>query len=58
MGLGPEQFGRWLILAGAVIVVVGVLVILLGKVGLFRLPGDFWFGGRHGRIYFPLARGA
>ncbi len=49
------QFGKWLIAAGAVIIVLGVLVILLGKVGLFRLPGDFSFGGRNWRIYFPLA---
>jgi len=40
---------------GAVIVVVGLLVMLLGRIGLFRLPGDFEFGGRNWRIYFPLA---
>lgn len=55
MGLEPQQFGKWLVAAGAVLVAVGVLVILLGKVGLFRLPGDFSFGGRNWRIYFPLA---
>ena len=55
MGLEPQQFGKWLVAAGAVIVALGVLVILLGKVGLFRLPGDFSFGGRNWRVYFPLA---
>lgn len=55
MDFGPQQFGKWLIGVGALIVVVGVLVMLLGKVGLFRLPGDFEFGGRNWRIYFPLA---
>lgn len=55
MGLEPQQFGKWLVVAGAIIVALGVLVILLGKVGLFRLPGDFSFGGRNWRIYFPLA---
>ena len=55
MEFGPQQFGKWLIVAGVLIIVVGVLVILLGKVGLFRLPGDFSFGGRNWRIYFPLA---
>jgi hypothetical protein len=55
MELEPQQFGKWLVAAGAVIIVVGVLVILLGKVGLFRLPGDFSFGGRNWRVYFPLA---
>ncbi len=55
MDFGPQQFGKWLVVAGAVIVVIGVLVILLGRVGLFRLPGDFSFGGRNWRVYFPLA---
>ncbi|RPJ19900.1 MAG: DUF2905 domain-containing protein [Planctomycetaceae bacterium] len=55
MVFGPQQFGKWLVVIGAAIVVVGVLVILLGKIGLFRLPGDFTFGGRNWRIYFPLA---
>ncbi len=49
------QFGKWLIAAGALMIALGVLVILLGKVGLFRLPGDFSFGGRNWRVYFPLA---
>jgi hypothetical protein len=55
MGLEPQQFGKWLIVAGAVIIAVGLLTIVLGKVGLFRLPGDFEFGGRNWRVYFPLA---
>jgi uncharacterized membrane protein len=55
MDFGPQQFGKWLVVLGAVIVVVGLLVMLLGRIGLFRLPGDFEFGGRNWRIYFPLA---
>ncbi len=55
MEFGPQQFGKWLVVLGAVIVVVGLLVMLLGRIGLFRLPGDFEFGGRNWRIYFPLA---
>ncbi len=55
MDLGPQQFGKWLVLVGALIVVVGILVMLLGKIGLFRLPGDFEFGGRNWRVYIPLA---
>jgi len=53
--IGPQQFGKWLVAIGAFIVLVGVLVMLLGKVGLFRLPGDFEFGGRNWRLYIPLA---
>jgi len=55
MDFWPQQFGRWLIALGALLVVLGVLVMLLGRIGLFRLPGDFTFGGRNWRVYFPLA---
>ncbi len=55
MGIEPQQIGRWLVVVGVVIVAVGLLTMLLGKVGLFRLPGDFEFGGRNWRVYFPLA---
>jgi len=55
MDFGPQQFGKWLVAAGALLLVIGVLVILLGKVGLFRLPGDLSFGGRNWRVYVPLA---
>jgi hypothetical protein len=55
MDFGPQQFGKWLIVIGAVIVGIGLLVMLLGRFGLFRLPGDFSFGGRNWRVYFPLA---
>ncbi len=55
MPFGPPQFGKWLIAAGAILIVTGLLVMLLGKVGLFRLPGDLSFGGRHWRVYVPIA---
>ena len=40
---------------GAVIVALGLLTRLLGRSGLFRLPGDFEFGGRNWKLYIPLA---
>jgi len=55
MEFGPQQFGKWLILTGITITFVGLLVILLGRTGLFRLPGDLNFGGRNWRIYLPIA---
>ena len=55
MDFGPQQLGKWLVAVGAFIVVVGLLVMLLGRMGLFRLPGDLAFGGRNWRVYFPLA---
>jgi len=53
--LGPQQIGKWLILAGILVAVTGALMVLLGRVGLFRLPGDLQFGERNWRIYFPIA---
>jgi len=55
MDFQPQQFGKWLVVIGAAIIVFGVLTILLGKIGLFRLPGDLTFSGRNWRIYFPIA---
>lgn len=55
MDFGPQQIGKWLILAGILVAVMGALMVLLGRVGLFRLPGDLQFGERNWRIYFPIA---
>ena len=55
MELGPEQFGRWFIGIGLVLVIFGILFILLGKLGLLRLPGDIEFGSGNWRVYIPLA---
>jgi phosphatidylglycerophosphate synthase len=53
--LGPQQIGKWLVATGLGVVLLGVLFILLGKVGLFKLPGDLQFGGKNWRIFFPIA---
>jgi hypothetical protein len=55
MQLGPEQFGKWFIIAGLVMAAVGVLFLLLVKLGFSRLPGDIEFGGRNWKVYVPLA---
>ncbi len=55
MEFGPQQIGKWLILTGALIALAGLMVILLGRTGLFKLPGDFVFGGKNWRIYLPVA---
>jgi len=52
---GPQQFGKWLIAAGIGIALLGVLMLLLGRVGLFKLPGDLEFGSKNWRIYIPIA---
>jgi hypothetical protein len=45
---------KLLILAGALILVVGLLWPWLGRIGLGRLPGDFSFELGGARIYVPL----
>lgn len=55
MEFGPQQFGKWLVLAGAIIALIGGLIMTLGRVGLFKLPGDLEFGSRAWRIYLPIA---
>ena len=55
MDFGPQQIGKCLIAAGIFIAVLGVLVMLLGRVGLFKLPGDLEFGSKNWRIYIPIA---
>lgn len=41
---------------GAVLIVVGVVVMLLGRahVPVGRLPGDIVFRGKNSTVYFPI----
>jgi hypothetical protein len=55
MAFGTEQFGKWFILVGLGLALIGGLFVVLGKLGVFRLPGDIEFGGENWKIYFPLA---
>ena len=54
MDIGPQQFGKYLILAGLFIAALGLLVLVLGRFGLFKLPGDLEFGSKSWRVYFPV----
>jgi hypothetical protein len=55
MYFGLQHIGKWLIAIGVFITLVGGLITLLSKIGLFRLPGDLEFGSRNWRIYIPIA---
>jgi hypothetical protein len=55
MEFGPQQVGKWLILMGITIVLAGGLIMILGRVGLFKLPGDLVLGSKNWRIYLPIA---
>jgi uncharacterized membrane protein len=51
------SMGRMLVLAGFVLVVIGLLFMLLNRTNLpvGRLPGDITYRGKHTVVYFPLA---
>jgi hypothetical protein len=48
---------RLLVMLGVALVVLGGIVMLLGRTGLplGRLPGDFLYRGKNSAFYFPLA---
>jgi hypothetical protein len=50
-----EDTGRFLILAGAIIIVVGIFFMVADKIPIGRLPGDLHFGGGRVKIYIPVA---
>jgi hypothetical protein len=55
-GVGMETIGRFLMLAGILILLMGGLIFLFTKLGipLGQLPGDIRIVGKKGSFYFPL----
>jgi hypothetical protein len=51
------ETGRLLVILGVALVVIGGIVMLVGRTGLplGRLPGDFFYRGKNSAFYFPLA---
>jgi hypothetical protein len=49
--------GRFLVVLGIVLVVVGLAWPLLGKLGLGRLPGDIHIEREGFSFYFPITTG-
>lgn len=49
--------GRMMVILGVVLVVIGGLVMLLGRTGLplGQLPGDILYRRKNTTFYFPLA---
>jgi hypothetical protein len=51
-----EEFGKFLVLFGVVIVLLGGLLLVAGKIPFIgRLPGDIYIQKDHFTFYFPLA---
>ena len=54
MPVGLEGIGRLLIGGAIVLLVLGGLFLLLGRLGLDRLPGDLVFKRGNFTVYFPI----
>ncbi len=53
---GWDSLGKFLVLTGILLVILGGLLLLVGKVPfLGRLPGDIVIERENFRFYFPLA---
>jgi hypothetical protein len=52
-----ENFARYTLLAGVILVILGALLYGAAKLNLpiGRLPGDFTFSGGNATIYLPCA---
>jgi len=50
-----DRLGRVLVVIGLVTVVAGALFVLLGGLGLGRLPGDISIRRGNVHVYIPLA---
>jgi hypothetical protein len=50
------DFGRLLVFLGGLLLMVGIVLIVLGKTNLpiGRLPGDIIYRGKNTTVYFPL----
>jgi hypothetical protein len=52
--VGLESVGKLLIGAAIVLIVLGGLFLLLGRLGIDRIPGDFVFRRGNATFYFPI----
>jgi hypothetical protein len=54
MRMSLEGIGKLLIGGAIVLLVIGGLFLLLGRIGLDRLPGDLVFKRGNVTVYFPI----
>lgn len=46
---------KFLMIAGAALLLAGMLLVVAQRLGLGRLPGDFSWQGKNFSFHFPLA---
>lgn len=51
-----EQIGKWIMIGGGVIILIGAGMYLAGKFGIpiGRLPGDIRYQSENVSVYFPI----
>jgi uncharacterized membrane protein (DUF106 family) len=49
-----ESFGRILIIGGGLLAATGLLLLLVSRLGIGRLPGDIFIQRGNFTFYFPL----
>ena len=53
--MGDFNLGKFLIVVGLGLVVLGGVVLLVSKfINIGHLPGDIFIKGEHGSFYFPV----
>lgn len=52
--MGLESIGKFLIGGAVLLLVLGGVFLLLGRLGLDRLPGDLVFRRGNATVYFPI----
>jgi hypothetical protein len=52
--VGLESIGKLLIGAAVVLIVLGGLFLLLGRLGIDRVPGNLVFRRGNATFYFPI----
>ena len=50
-----NQLGRALIGLGLALLLAGAALLVLQRLGLGRLPGDFTWKGKYGTLHVPVA---
>jgi hypothetical protein len=49
------EVGRFLVIAGSVLIVLGLIFLVSDKLPLGKLPGDLQIGTGRFKIYIPIA---
>ncbi len=50
----PPELGRFVLIVGLVLVVIGGLAMFGVRIPIGRLPGDIAITGKNGGFYFPI----